>query len=107
MEEKIEDNEGSDDEGIKLKETGKIEEVTEEKFDKMKYLKDDKSLTKHIISIMVKNKKTECYCKKYFSFHFFLSAPIGRPYNNWLYRRQLDCLSATNLCYVLFFIQFY
>jgi hypothetical protein len=25
----------------------------------MKYLKDDKSLTKHIINIMVKNKKTE------------------------------------------------
>ena len=32
---------------------------------------------------------------------FFLKkgSPIDCRYNNWLYRRQLDCLSATNLCY--------
>src|SRR5574344_3063170 len=29
--------------------------------------------------------------------------PVGSPHNNWLYRRQLDCLSATNLCYAYFY----
>ena len=33
-----------------------------------------------------------------------LLAPFGCPCNNWLYRSGLDPLSATNLCYVFFFI---
>ena len=28
-----------------------------------------------------------------------LTTPVVCEHNNWLYRRQLDCLSATNLCY--------
>ena len=47
----------SDEEDMKYeKETGKVEEVSKEK---MPLYKDDKNLTKHIISLMVKNKKTE------------------------------------------------
>jgi len=50
----------SDEEDLKYeKETGVIEEVGKDKIDKMKYFKDDKSLTKHIISLMTKKKKTE------------------------------------------------
>ena len=58
---KEEENEDSDEErDLKFeKETGKIEEVSKEKFDKMKYLKDDKSLTKHVINLMIRNKKSE------------------------------------------------
>lgn len=38
------------------KETGKIEEVTKEKIEKMKYFKDDKTLTKHVINLMIRKK---------------------------------------------------
>ena len=31
------------------------------------------------------------------------SGPVARPYNNWLYRSGLDPLSATNLCYDIFY----
>ena len=41
------------------KETGKIEELSKEKIDKMKIFKDDKSLTKHVINLMTRNKKSE------------------------------------------------
>ena len=37
----------------------------------------------------------------------FISPPkapqCGRPHNNWLYRRQLEGLSATNLCYAFIY----
>ena len=32
---------------------------------------------------------------------FIFSMRPRCPHNNWLYRRQLDCLSDTNLCYVV------
>ena len=41
------------------KETGKIEEISKEKIDKMKIFKDDKSLTKHVINLMLRDKKSE------------------------------------------------
>ena len=58
---KEEENEDSDEErDLKFeKETGKIEEVSKERFDKMKYFKDDKSLIKHVIDLMIRNKKSE------------------------------------------------
>ena len=41
------------------RETGKIEEVSKEKIEKMKFFKDDKLLTKHVINLMTRNKKIE------------------------------------------------
>ena len=48
-----------------------------------------------------------------FSFFLFynnnLAPQCGRPHNNGLYRRQLDCLSDTNLslCFIIFIIQYF
>ena len=41
------------------KETTIIEEVTKDKIDKIKFLKDDKSLVDHVIDLMTRNKKSE------------------------------------------------
>ena len=39
----------------------------------------------------------------FFSYLISSAPQCGRPHNNWLYRRQLDRVSATNLCYVFFY----
>lgn len=60
VEEIFEDLDIESDDDIKYeKETGKIEELSKDKFDKMKYLKDDKKLIKHAIYLMTRDKKQE------------------------------------------------
>ena len=40
----------------------------------------------------------------YYLVFLFNQAPqCGHPHNNWLYRRQLDPLSALKLCYVIIY----